>query len=217
MNKRLLIGLELAANLFLPWLAYRLVEPTYGEFAALVASSVPPLLWSLGELIIHRRIDALSLIVLAGIVLSLFGMALGGDARLLLVRESLVSGLIGLAFLISLLLGRPLVFFLARATMLRQNGPEGASRFLDWSESTIARKGLAIMTLVWGLGLTTEAAMRTWLALSWTPEKFLAIAPPLGYAFTALLAGWTFWYTRKLRYKIRHTQTDAPLPASSPQ
>lgn len=217
MNKPLQLGLDLAVNLFLPWLLYTLVEPAQGEFRALLASSAPPLIWSLGELIIHRRVDALSLIVLIGIVLSLFGMALGGDARLLLIRESLVSGLIGVVFLASLLIGKPLIYFLARATMQRQHGAEGAARFQQWSESAIVRRGLTMMTLFWGLGLTGEAGMRTWLALIWPPQRFLAIAPPLGYAFAGVLAGWTFWYTRRLRNKVRQAQTEMPYPASSSQ
>jgi hypothetical protein len=52
-------------------------------------------LWSGIELLRFRRIDALSLLVLAGILLSLLAMLLGGSPRVLLMRESLLSGLFG--------------------------------------------------------------------------------------------------------------------------
>lgn len=203
------LAADLAVNLFLPWLAYRLVAPAHGELTALLASSVPPLGWSLMELAWHRRIDALSALILAGIALSVLAMALGGDARLLLVRESMISGLIGLAFLGSLLIGKPLIYFLARATMLRQNGTEAIARFQAWSEFPLARRGLRAMTLAWGLALSGEAALRCVLALSWPPEQFLAIVPPLGYAVTAALGGWTFWYSRRLRAAFRRADNQA--------
>ena len=84
--------LELAVNFLLPWLAYRFALPHLGETGALIASAVPPIVWSLIELVRFRRVDALSIMVVAGIVLSVAAMALGGSPRMLLLRESLVSG-----------------------------------------------------------------------------------------------------------------------------
>ncbi|MDB5835021.1 MAG: hypothetical protein JWR14_4851, partial [Caballeronia sp.] len=55
---------ELAANLVLPWLAYRLALPHWGELGALYASAVPPVVWSLVEFARTRRVDALSILVL---------------------------------------------------------------------------------------------------------------------------------------------------------
>lgn len=199
MKKHLRVAMDLIVNLFLPWLAYTLVAPRYGEFGALVASSIPPLLWSLLELAWHRRIDALSILVLGGIGLSVLAMALGGDARLLLIRESLISGLIGVAFMLSLLFKRPLVYFLARATVLRQNAEHGAAGFHAWWQIPAAQRAIRGITAVWGLGLTGEALLRTWLAWHWGPQRFLAIAPTLGYVIAGAMCLWTFWFVRRLK------------------
>src|ERR1700760_4195238 len=94
--------LELAVNFLLPWLAYRLALRGVGDTGALIASAVPPLVWSTIELARFRRVDALSVMVVAGIALSVAAMALGGSPRMLLLRESLVSGAVGLVFLLSL-------------------------------------------------------------------------------------------------------------------
>lgn len=112
--------LELVVNLVLPWLAYRIAQPHYGDTGALYASAIPPLVWSIVEFIRLRRVDALSVLVLLGIALSIVAMALGGSPRVLLMRESLVSGAIGVAFVVSLVLARPLIFYLARASIARQ-------------------------------------------------------------------------------------------------
>jgi len=80
--KRKALVIELLVNFLLPWLIYRYTQAQYGETHALILSAAPPLLWSGVELARFRRVDALSLMVLIGIVLSLGAMALGGDARM---------------------------------------------------------------------------------------------------------------------------------------
>jgi hypothetical protein len=199
MTKKIRLAAELAVNLFLPWLAYTLAVPRYGEFGALIASSIPPLLWSLVELVWHRRIDALSMLILGGILLSVIAMALGGDARLLLVRESLISGLIGLAFLLSLFFKYPLIYFLARATVVRQDLEHGAADFHDWWQNAASKRLLSAITIVWGVGLSGEAILRIWLAWHWTPEHFLAVAPTLGYAIAGAISLWTFLHIKRFK------------------
>ncbi|NSL56799.1 VC0807 family protein [Uliginosibacterium aquaticum] len=197
MKVRLHTFLELLLNLLAPWLAYSAAEPHYGEFGALIASSLPPLAWSVFELLRYRRVDALSFFILGGIALSLLAMALGGDARLLLVRESLISGLFGIAFLVSLLFQRPLVYYLACAMAKRGDEQHGAGRFHAWWQLAGSRKLICEISFVWGTGLALEAALRIWLAWHWEPQRFLAIAPPLGYAIAGLMGAWTFWRVRR--------------------
>jgi hypothetical protein len=191
--------LELAVNLFLPWLAYRLAMPHWGETGGLIASAVPPVVWSLVELARFRRVDALSLIVLIGIVLSIGAMALGGSPRMLLLRESLVSGAIGVAFLLSLPMRRPLIFYLARATVAREVA--GGAERIDalWNERPAFATRMRMMTAVWGVGLTSETVLRSWMAWTWPVERFLVVSPFIGYGIYGALLVWTLWYRKALR------------------
>jgi hypothetical protein len=190
---------ELAVNLLLPWLAYRLALPHWGELGALYASAVPPIVWSLFEFARTRRVDALSVLILLGIVLSIVMMALGGSPKLLLLRESLVSGAIGVAFLLSLAMKRPLTFYLARATVARESDG-GAERFEAlWNERPGLRKSIWLMTLVWGLGLTGENVLRSWLAWHWPDERYLIVSPFISYAIFGGLTVWTLIYRTRLK------------------
>ncbi|HEX7932320.1 MAG TPA: VC0807 family protein [Paraburkholderia sp.] len=190
---------ELAVNFLLPWLAYRLTLPHLGETGALIASAGPPIAWSLIELARFKRVDALSVMVVAGIVLSVGAMALGGSPRMLLLRESLVSGAIGVAFLLSLPMRRPLIFYLARATVAREM-EGGAERFETlWRERPSLVNSMRLMTLVWGVGLTGETALRAWMALTWPIERFLAVSPFIGYGIYGALTLWTLWYRKTMR------------------
>lgn len=202
--------LELVVNFLLPWLVYRYSHPQLGETGALIASSVPPILWSLIELVRFRRVDALSMIVVGGIVLSIGAMALGGSPRMLLLRESLVSGAIGVAFLLSLPMRRPLIFYLARASVAREM-EGGAARFEAlMQERPGLSAALRMMTLVWGIGLTGETALRSWMALTWPIERFLVVSPFIGYGIYGALTVWTVWYRKSLRKR-----SEASVPADS--
>jgi hypothetical protein len=203
---------ELGVNLVLPWLAYRLALPHRGELGALYASAVPPVVWSLVEFARTRRVDALSILVLLGIALSIVMMALGGSPRLLLMRESMASGAIGVVFLLSLVLRRPLTFYLARATVARKE-EGGAARFEAlWNERPALRRSVRLMTAVWGLGLTGENALRSWLAWHWPVERFLVVSPFIGYGIYGALTVWTLVYRKKLQRRA----TVAPTAAARP-
>ena len=191
--------LELVVNLVLPWVAYRLAQPYWGETGGLIASAVPPVAWSVVELVRFRRADALSLTVLLGIVLSIGAMALGGDPRMLLFRESLVSGAIGVAFLLSLLLRRPAVFYLTRAFVAREMNNGAAHIEILWRERPAFARGLRVLTATWGLGLTGETLLRGYMAWHWPIERVLVVSPFVGYSIFGALMVWTLWYRRTLR------------------
>ena len=61
---------EALVNFILPFVIYNYAEAPLGEVRALLASSAPPILWSLVEFARHRRLDALSILVVSGIALS---------------------------------------------------------------------------------------------------------------------------------------------------
>lgn len=195
--------LELVVNLLLPWVAYRVAHPYFGETGALYASAIPPIVWSVVEFIRSRRIDAVAAVVLLGIALSIAGMALGGSPRTLLMRESLASGTIGVVFLLSLFRDRPLIFYLARATVARETAG-GAARFeAVWAEQPGLRQMLRLMTFVWGACMTLEMLLRLWMVVTWPVERVLVVSPIMGYTVFGTLLLWTFWYRRRMRERNR--------------
>jgi hypothetical protein len=195
-RQRIMFALELTVNVALPWLVYTLAKPHIGEVHAIMASAGPPMAWSLVEFARRRTFDAISVLVLGGIALSLIGYSLGGSPRLLLMRESLVTGLIGVVFLVSAGIRRPLIYVLANATMARRSAAE-AEEFRAAREQPGFRRTMTVMTLVWGCGFVAETCVRAVLVFSIPVSRFLIIAPILGYGTIGLLALWTFLYARR--------------------
>jgi intracellular septation protein A len=141
-----------------------------------------------------RRLDAVSAISLISIVVGLGGGLLLHSTEFLLVKDSLVTATIGLAFLGSLLAARPLIFTIGRA-----QAPERADVFdRRWAEPAF-RHALRRMTSVWGIALLAEATARVILSLLLAPGVFLLVSPLLAAAVIGPVAIWTMRSRARMR------------------
>ncbi|HEX6562838.1 MAG TPA: VC0807 family protein [Chthoniobacterales bacterium] len=191
------VALDFLVNLGGPFLIYQLAAGHMSETAALMLSSAPPILWSIGQLIWSRKLDALSLLVIAGIALSLVATLLGGSPRLLLIRESFITGIFGLVFLGSLLFPKPLVFYLAKTTVAKQGMKQEVFES-NWSIPGF-RSTFYLMTMVWGVGLLFEATLKIILAFTMQIGLFLVVSPIISYSIYFGLLGWSIWYGNQRR------------------
>jgi len=207
------ILVEALVNFILPFVIYSYAEAPLGDVRALLLSSAPPIVWSLVEFARHRRVDALSVLVVAGIVLSLLAMIGGGGAKFLQLRENLVTGIIGLAFLGSALIGKPLIYQLARASMRRKSEGE-AQEFEALQVHAGFRRTMTVMTLVWGLGLLANVALSVALVFALTIREYLIVGPIVGYATMGALTLWTFLYGQRARRRGEARRAAAELAAS---
>ena len=212
---------EALVNFVLPFMIYNYAEARLGEVRALLASSAPPIAWSVVEFARHRRVDALSVLVVCGIALSLLAMIGGGGAQFLQLREKLVTGVIGLAFVGSALIGKPLVYELARATKRRKSAGE-AEEFEALQIYAGFRRTMLVMTWVWGLGLLAYVAVAVVLVFVLTIREYLIVNPILGYGTMGALSLWSFLYGQraKRRGEARRAAAAAelgvgPVPSST--
>lgn len=207
------VFVEALVNFILPYLIYSYAEVPYGDVNALLLSSAPPILWSVVEFALHRRVDAVSVLVLAGIGLSLLAMLGGGGAKFLQLREKLVTGVIGLVFLGSALIRRPLMYELARASMRRKSDAE-AEEFEALNVHAGFRRTMTVMTLVWGLGLLADVAVSVVMVFTLSIRDYLLINPFVSYGTMGVLILWTSLYGQ--RAKRRGEARRAALNASDP-
>ncbi len=192
------IAVEGVVNFVGPYVVYSLTKAALGEVGGLIASSAPPMIWSLVEFARKRRVDAVSIFVLAGIALSLLAFVGGGGPRFLQLREKLVTALIGVVFLGSAVVGRPLIYYLARAGAARRD-PAQAETFAANRNNIHFRRVMTMMTLVWGAGLLVDAAISGVLVFTLSIKAYLLVGPAVGYATIGTLALWTWWYARRAR------------------
>lgn len=191
---------SIALNAAIPLVLYRLTKRylTGSEVLALSAAALFPLGESLVDVTRRRTLDPIAVIVLGGMAASMIGVALGGSVKLLLIRESLFTGAVGIACLISLLLPRPLMFYFGRAYMTG-NDPERVAAFNAGWQHPYFRFVSRVITLVWGAAFLAEFAIRIVLVYTLPASTVLAVSPAIlgGITITTIL--WTFAYVRRAR------------------
>ena len=198
-NNGVRLGVEVVVNFALPYLIYDLSQPHIGEVHALLASSLPPIVWSVIEFARNRRVDAVSVLALFGITLSLVAYIGTGSLQLLQMREKLITVLIAAIFLGSAAIGKPLIYELAKAGLARANNHSEIARFETLRNDTYFRRSMTVMTLVWGLGLLADAVVSFVLVFTLSIKTYLIVNPITGYITMGSLALWTIWYAKKRR------------------
>jgi hypothetical protein len=187
-------GIEILVNIVFPWLIYVEAQPAIGRVHALMASMLPPIAWSLIRFAVKRRVDALSIIVVAGIALSLIAFIGGGSFRVLELREHLIMGVMGLVFLGSLAIKRPLLSVLVRsmAAGKSQADAEKLEKLLD------NPRRLTFLTLVVGFLMLAQTVVAIILVFSLPVREFLIVSPVLNYVLIGIFAG-VVLYTKHRR------------------
>jgi hypothetical protein len=193
---------DIALNAGIPLLLYRLAKRyvSVSEVVALAIAATFPLAMSTFGLVRRRRLDPVAVIVLLGIVVSGVGVLMGGSARLLLIRESLFTGALGLACFGSLLLPRPLMFYFGRHFMAGDD-PVARTEFdASWQRPGV-RFVHRLITVVWGSAFLGEFAIRVALVYSLPAAAVLVISPIILGVITIGTFIWTFAYVRRVRQR----------------
>jgi hypothetical protein len=160
---------------------------------ALTAGAIFPVANIVRKFIVTRSLDLIGAIVLVSLAIGVVSSLLSGNVLFVLVKESFITGLVGLLFLSSLLWKRPIIFYLARQVM--EAG--GAERLAWWDglwERARFRRTMRLMTTVWGVGYVIEASIRVVCALTMTPGTVVILSPIMGIGTTVGLIVWTRRY-----------------------
>jgi hypothetical protein len=179
-----------ALNVALPYGAYALLRHAgYSEIQGLLLTAAIPASLAVASAIRRRRMNFLSLLVLAATALSLGATLLSGSAWFALIQPSFVSGMVALIFLASLVAEKPALFYLARDTTCPT--PEEAADFEgNWVNAPF-RKAMRRLTLVWAAFLGGEALLRAVLAAIWPSAALVAATQILWIVLPVLLVRWS--------------------------
>lgn len=203
------VVIEMAINVALPALIFMLMRGKTGDLQALMLSSAPPILWSIVTFIRERKFDAISLLVLTGIALSLAAFIGGGDIKFLQLRENLVIGLVGLIFLASVFLNRPLILHLARAG-IRRASPDSLQGFDRLREDVGFRRAMTGETLLWACSLLLTCAVNCALVFALPIDTFMLVSGPISYAALGVTTVLTY---RRVPRAIKTAQARLAPPA----
>jgi hypothetical protein len=178
---------------------YAVRSHVHGDATALMIAGAPAAGWVLIEWLRRRRLDPIGLVVLCGFVAGVVAsVALGGDTFVLKVRDSAFTAVFGVACLVSLTWGRPMMFFIGRA-MSAGNDPDKVRAYDEMYDLPTASRTFTVITACWGVGLVTEAGLRVGLAVMLPTGLFLAASPALAGTIFGGLFAFTIWFSKRAR------------------
>ncbi len=185
-----------------PFIVYTLLRPHTTEFLALSASALPPLISNVISFARTRKLDAFGAMILLGIIVSIAAIFLGGSPKILLIRESIFTVALGIACLFSLLLPRPLMFYISRHFATDGSREKLAGYDALWQYKSF-RTIMYIITIVWGVAWVSEFILRVILVYTLTIPQFLIVSPIIFNLITVLLIIWTMTYSVRAGRRAR--------------
>lgn len=174
------IGLMLFFEIALPLILYYVLKEFIPEIWALIISGVPPFLVVIYGIISKRRVDTLGVIIIISFIVSAILSSLKNDTRIYLLRESAITGTVGLVFLITLIpikIGtfkmRPIIYYFAKDMQTggsfghtsKRNNTGSSDDITEqweiyWDKYAVFRRGFYFLTVFWGVGLLSEVPAR---------------------------------------------------------
>lgn len=192
---------SIVINGIIPILIYNLMLLYVSNLTALLIATGIPLIDNLLFLLKYRKVDAFALFMLAGFVLSIVAFFIGGNERLILLRESFVTGILGVGFILSLLFSKPLIFHFA-LKFIAGDDQHKQSQFYEGWNLPYFRFVLRMMTAVWGIALMGEAVIKVILVYQLTVSAFLAISQLTFYSILGVTILWTVLYRKHANKKL---------------
>lgn len=158
---------------FVPLATYFVIRShVSSDTEALAVAWFIPLVWTLGSSAWYRRLDPFGLLgtVFYGVALFI-SVYFGVGALPLKLHHAVVRVVVGLAFLISVAIGRPALVLLARIITKSAGGDAPPAAVAD--PASKAGRALRFLTLVVGVACLADAALQTALALTLSTAGFL--------------------------------------------
>jgi hypothetical protein len=155
-----------------PVLSYFLIRPhVASDVAALAIAWFIPVLWTLVSSLWQRRLNVLGMLGVAAygtaLVISIYT---GAGSLPLKLHHAVVAGLVGLVFLGSAAIGRPILLIIARRVAGNTRQQSSISRRID---APGVRQSMTRLTLYIGIVALVDALLQAALAVSLPTSSFL--------------------------------------------
>lgn len=189
----------LAASLFInalcPYLLYRVLEPRFApdSLAPLALSGLFPVLGLTVGFVRQRALDIIGLFALVEVGVAIVTTMMAHSASSALLGRTLQNSVLSAIFFISVLIGRPIMLYVARQFVTGNNAGYRA-RFDQIANGADTRHVYKVMTLVWAATLLGKNLIGIPLALSLSTRQFLVAAPAFNYGADLVLVWWSMRY-----------------------
>lgn len=198
------IIISILINAILPLITYKILINHIPSITALIISTTIPIIDNIYHIIKEKKIDIFASLIILGFIVGIISMLFGGSQKLLLIRQSYITAVIGILFLISMFFPKPMIYYLAKKFINSQD------KYVKNNKSTIDEKwknphfrfSMKFLTFIWGICLVLEAVCNISLVFILSVSKYMLISPLVSYGFIGCAAFITFFYRKKIKSKF---------------
>lgn len=195
------IILTIVINGALPVIVYNLLLDHFSSFKSLLIATIIPLADNLYHVVKYKKADAFGLFMLTNFVLSLLAFSLSGNEKLILLRESMITGLLGLIFMGSLFFAKPLMYYFAIRFSAGDESDNKGKFAKNW-DVPYFRFVLRFLTAIWGVALLGEAILKIILVNELSISAFLAVSQIILYSVMGAAILFTVVYRRYAKKRL---------------
>lgn len=199
------IIISILINAILPLITYKiLINHIPSSITALIISTTIPIIDNIYHIIKEKKIDIFASLIILGFIVGIISMLFSGSQKLLLIRQSYITAVIGILFLISMFFPKPMIYYLAKKFINSQD------KYAKNNKSTIDEKcknphfrfSMKFLTFIWGICPVLEAVCNISLVFVLSVSKYMLISPLVSYGFIGSAAFITFFYRKKIKSKF---------------
>lgn len=172
---------------------YGLSALGYDTWVSLLAATVVSGIRTLWTAVRAGRLNPFSSVMLAVFGVGLALAFVTTDPRLIILKDSAGTGVVGLLFLATTLFGRPLTL------EAQKSWSPGEADEIDrvWATDPGARHVYRMSSVGWGVGLLAEAILRVPLVFLVPAEIMVGLSTAMWIAAVVLLLAWNKWYVAR--------------------
>jgi hypothetical protein len=139
-------------------------------------------------------IDFIAAIALFEITINIAAIFIMPSIKWALVARSFNGYVIGTAFLVSALIGRPVIYYISK--QFTTGGDPVRVRGFDAVNKANGGRAFRFATLVWAIGIYTQSTLNAVLALSLAPATYLLVSQIVNIMMNVTLIIWSIRFTR---------------------
>ena len=190
------VGFSLLMNAVAPFAVYKILSPHFhpNSIVPLLYASAFPLLGLVIGLVRTRVIDVIAMFALFGIAYTLGTTLLAGEVHLALIFGATQGFVIAAGFLVSALINKPILFFIARQ-FTAGNDPAARARFAAIHELDGGRTFFAA-TMLWVVGILFQSGASLGLAFVLQPATYILVNNIINIAANIVLVVITIRFVR---------------------
>lgn len=184
----------------LPWFIFTIVSNFFSKNLSIIICIIPTIIYQFAMAIKYKKLDKSEIFSFIISIISIIFVSTGGSIKFVLIEKHIVTLTLGISLLISVLLGKPLLYYVTEPNFF---GNHYNNSNIKYKKEVIFRKKISVVTFFWGIMILLDASTRILLIKYINLSSSLFIGPMISLGSAALMILFCNYYLKKNGIEIK--------------